>query len=733
MNRHSSSTLRRGGVGKGEGAAPPTLPKQFTELSQVLEGRVPLGAMINMIGMVKDCRLPVPTNGTDFKSTLTLFDLSTQESGGDITFSIFRPEHLMPEVSARDVVVIFQAKVQRYSNNPISLITNRATKIHVYTADKIPRFPKSALPALVLDKNTGRSFLEDDHHRYVSYFYQGIDKEEAPDQEEFQKRAMVSLNVKDKFSLLKDIEEGKFYNLIVRVAREPFDLMDKMTLYVSDYTENDAFFNVQWNGLSNLPGLHGNSADDPYGYGAEAEPSPGKSQWVGPYGKQAMQLTCWPPHTDFIRTDVSAGDWIYLRNVQIRRGHDGQYLEGFLREDRDATTKINVDIMNALDRDNMDPRLKEAIRRWRDYEKKKHKQEKAVVSEIKAAQVAGAKRRGEDVDEVKAAQLAGAKRRGEDVSEVDQPKMNAKKRRKAQRAAREKEVQEKRLKEEAEIELNGQIACEEQSKPPSTIESMLEMPTYRITVDGLPVDAVVPFSCSKFRGRVRVVDFHPRNLKDFARRRFTSQWDVLSDQSENDESSDDEESLMERGYKPVWEWRFALELQDALPRKGSDGEKPKSLWVIVDNSEGQYLTGLDACDLSEDADALNELRDRMFTLWGNLEEKNSKDAKRKTPPPNKSTNGARGKSTLPQLERPPLDSSDNEHGDDNDRGVPREGGNGAEAVPEEALSNRPFDCCIKSYGLPSKALKNNKNLPTGNPEKDWIRTFALFGTKIRSG
>lgn len=586
----------------------------------------------------------------------------------------------------------------------------------MYTADKIPPFPKSALPALVPDKNrTGTLRLEEGHNRYVSYFYQEIDKEEAPDQEEFQKRAIVSLNVKDKFSLLKDIEENRFYNLIVQVARPPYTLSDRVTLYVSDYTENNGFFNLQWDGLSNLPGLNGDStSEDPYGY-TEPGFSPAKSQWVGPYGKHAMQITCWYPHNEFIRTDVSAGDWIHLRNVHIRRGHDGQYLEGFLHEDLQAKTKIGVDVLNATDRDNIEPRLKEAIRRWRDYSKKRHKQEKELVSDIKAARV------------------AGAKRRGEDVSDKDQPKpkMNARERRNAQRAAKEKEEEEKRLKKEAEIELNGRIACEEQSKPPSTIQFMLEMPTYRIMVDGIPVDAVVPFSCNKFRGRVRVVDFYPGNLKYFAQSRRIRPWDVLSDQGDTDESSDDEQSSAQSGSKRVWEWHFALQLQDALPRKGNNTEPPRTLWVTVDNSEGQYLTGLDACDLHKDEGALSELRDRMFVLWGNLEEQKSKSTEKKTPGPSKSTNSARGKSNLPQLERPPLDSSDNEHGDDNHSGSSKEDKRGRKGVSEEAVSNRPFDCCIKSYGIPRKDLQKSKGLPAGNPEKDWTRAFALFGTKIR--
>ena len=72
---------------------------------------------------------------------------------------------------------------------------------------------------------------------------------------------------KDKFSLLQDIAESKFCNIIVQVARAPYDLYGTVTLYVSDYTANDAFYNYTWDGMGNLPG-HGGG--DPYGY-TEAE------------------------------------------------------------------------------------------------------------------------------------------------------------------------------------------------------------------------------------------------------------------------------------------------------------------------------------------------------------------------------------------------------------------------------------------------------------------------------
>ncbi|KAM7201451.1 hypothetical protein V8F33_003275 [Rhypophila sp. PSN 637] len=691
MQRNSSGPSRGGGVA--------SLPPKFTELRRILDESVTKGDLINVIGMVKDCQLPIPTIGTDYKCTLTLFDLSTEDDGEGVSFNIFRPFDSMPDISARDVIVVFQVKVQSYRQNPLSLISSHSTEIHVFAANKIPRLPRTAEAALVSDKKVkgNKTLFSSEIYRYVSYFYHKIDKDAAPDVEEFQRKANRSLNIKDKFSLLSDVKEGNYYNLIVRVVRSPYNLYDKLTVYVSDYTKNDDLFNVTWDRLSNLPGAD----SDPYGY-TETKSSPAKKEWVGPYGKRSIQITCWPPHADFIRDEVSVGQWIYLRNVHIKRGHDGNYVEGAMHEERKAVvaTKVNVDVMDATDGDNIDPRLKDALRRWRDYEKSRKKEEKQVM----------------------AAQVAGAKRRGEDVSHDDQPKAkkNSKERRKEKRIALEKKEEERRIREEAQIALNDLVTCENQeSRPPQSIESILQQMTISVGADD---EAPIPFACNKFRARVRVVDFYPPNLEDFACSRLITPFEVLSDASDadddSDSDSDNEQDAIDRGYERVWAWRFALKLQDAVSQNGSKNSQ-ETVWVVVDNSEGQCLTNLDACDLKNDEETLTKLRECTFALWGNLEEVKSRLSKKPSPPSETPSRGPRGRPKLLQLERPPLDSSDNE---DNQGNRDKQGNK----VSEQAISNKPFDCCIREY-----AIKKGGVAADGDEAKKWIRVFGLYGTKIR--
>jgi hypothetical protein len=590
----------------------------------------------------------------------------------------------MPQVAAGDVILATSARVQKYRSDPFSLITNHVTSIRVYKASKIPNPPQSAKVALEPASKRDGHVPSTEETAYVSYMHHKIDKYSLPEEVEFQARAAQSLNIKRKFSLLKNVEEGKFYDLIVQVAREPHVGFDVVTLYVSDYTENPHFHPRTWEGLSESTSGPG----DPYGYTTGGVDIP-REGWLGPYGKRSLQVSCFEPHSIYVRDEVKAGQWIGLRNVQIKHGRDGQFLEGFLRGERNNTSAtINVHLLETRDPDTIDPNLREALRRCRDYHKKKKK----------------------EIKEVKAAQAAGLKRRASASSGQGTRPINGKDRRKALRAAKCQGGDEKLENQEPQLDLNRHVTCETRDAPPSTIESILQPTVHEITTKNQVTTLVLPFICAKFKAYARVVDFFPASLEDFAYGRRQTEYDVLSDNGEDSEgpASSDEEGTS--SSQRIWEWRFALQLEDPTPPYNAKGPgQPPRLWVFVDNPEAQCLTGLDAANLHQDADTLNKLRERMFTLWGNLEELKTQAAGRKQK--EEETEGDKqhwtrsARKSQPRLPKPPLQSS---HPEDEGEG------NG------ETVSNIPFPCCIKQYGVYE-----------GNGGKgQWVRCFGLFGTKI---
>jgi protection of telomeres protein 1 len=247
----------------------------------------------------------------------------------------------------------------------------------VYSAEKIPKPPECALIALKPACRHASRQPIDSENKYIAWMYRKARKDIIPDAADFHTRASQSLNVREKFSELGSVKESNFYDLIALVVKEPFDMGDKITLWISDFTENAAFYNH--------PALASNIASladgDPYGY-CTKKLSTG-SGWGGPYGKRSMQITCYEPHASFLRSEASSGKWLSLRNVQIKYGSNANNLEGFLRDDRyKFGKKTQVEILDPTndDPENINDRLKGAIRRRRDYEKSKKKQLREIMS-----------------------------------------------------------------------------------------------------------------------------------------------------------------------------------------------------------------------------------------------------------------------------------------------------------------------------------------------------------------
>lgn len=258
------------------------------------------------------------------------------------------------------------------------------------------------------------------------------------------------------------------------------------------------------------------------------------------------------------------------------------------------------------------------------------------------------------------------------------------------------------------------------------LHTIVEPVYYQTTINKAPTTVELPFTCAKYRTLARVVDFHPATLKDFAVRRCVTEYDILSDNEDSSGASDSSESSAgsHTGCRHVWEWRFALKLQEPTsplePPKAS--KKPATAWVLVDNMDAQLLTGLDAGDLhaADGEPLLVDFRERMFQLWGNLEERKS------------SLEAQRRKHARNPLRAPPADSSgaeDNGGGGDDEA----EGAAHVRAPSSSQLSNKPFECCIRQYGVQVAAEKSyEEDGEEASEGRRWARMFALFGTKIVS-
>ena len=257
----------------------------------------------------------------------------------------------------------------------VSLLKNISTEFHVLPACKVPTIPSEisnapwiSTPALSRKPNSEET-------RYIALASNKTGNMAIPSSAEFQAKTEQAMNVKNKFSLLKDAKPDSFYNILGEVVRVFDGNVGTVTLYLSDYTANSFFYPYTWN-ISQESDTHGR---DEYGNN-KAKPKEDKS-WPGPYGKLTVQLTLFDAHATLARENVKAGHWLFLKNVHMKFGKNGESLEGFLRGDPnqyDGTVRVEI-MKQKEEKDDNDARWRDAVRRKSEYEKKFKKQRQDLL------------------------------------------------------------------------------------------------------------------------------------------------------------------------------------------------------------------------------------------------------------------------------------------------------------------------------------------------------------------
>ncbi|KAI4184155.1 MAG: hypothetical protein L6R41_004946 [Letrouitia leprolyta] len=524
---------------------------------------------------------------------------------------------------------------------------------------------------------------------------------------------------RDKFALIKDIEVERFYDLIGQVVKV-YPSNGVVELYLTDYTSNSGLYNYEW------------GRDDPTAepddsnllYGSTTSTS---RQWSGPPGKVTLTVNLFPPHSYYAQNNVKENHFVFLRNTRMKFSRDSK-VEGCLHTDRHNPERVDVTIIKNYGENE---RCKDVLRRKLEYTKKFHKQSDALT------------------------EIA----RGQKRKQAEEPKLSKKQRRKRRKQQSEQEARNKqndlgssdddcnkenddpyhvRLIPKSKLNshserhstpatsppparppkkaaLNENIRTSKPNVPPRPLSSILSLSTHSLTTPS-GISFTLPFQNINSRAAVRVVDFFPPNIADFAvRRKKESEYDVLFDHSGNSSSSDenpsqlpadtDDEDVMRASQKhsqdedgtkerSKWQWRFALILEDVASSTPHAKNNPR-LTAYVTDADAEFLLKLDACNLHRNPEALETLREKLFLMWGDLEE-----LKRKS-----------------------------------------DGGGGEETKP----SNKPFECCLKEYGIRSRKNCRGQAIESDGRSDDgkgkvaneegvenwgWERRFAMFGTTI---
>ncbi|MCJ1281522.1 hypothetical protein MMC26_000842 [Xylographa opegraphella] len=604
---------------------------------------------LNVMGVVIDYLLPVKSRGTDWMSTFTLVDNTTSYTGERIK-----------DWSGMKIIL---------SGRSSTWLVFHQTSIPISIPEKQPILEFSKVAAVpepnILETNYAITLCNSqDRSTYIALISQNASTETCTPNASTSAGSGPRL----KFSLIKDVAVATYYDIVGQVVKlYPDDI--KTELYITDYTSNGLLYNYEWGrGADDGAAREG----DAYGYALRVM----KKSWPGPFGRLTLSVTLWSPHSSWTQANVKEGDFVFLRNVHIKWSRDSK-IEGVLHTDERWPEKVDISILDS--KETADDRVKDVLRRKRDYLKKFEHQSKDFVDEVR-----GQKRKGEEsAKSLSSAQLK--KKRRQERKEAEQGK----------KPTKGAELNTHIMTKLKGKELNKNIACTHDSIPPRSLSSIISLDKTHAHVTPNGTSCTLPFQNICSRAIVRVVDFFPHDLADFAVRHKTSEFDNLSDndddQSDNstDSGSASVSSLSDsdpnntRKAEFKWEWRFCLLLEDANPGMERTKDRMK---VFVAGEDAVFLLKMDAENLRNSSTALPELREKLFILWGDLEE-------RKFGTRTLSENNANSAVHMREADYV------------NEKGL-----------TDSPLRTPPFQCCIKEYGV--------------RVEGKWERRFRIFGTTI---
>lgn len=608
-----------------------TPPKGFVDLATAY--KKPEHTFVNIIGVVVDLMQPTLARSGEHTITFKLLDYRLSmalEGSQGLTCRSFKSDgdHLPKVRNIGDVVLFRNIKIMTWAGARVAMshfstacivfpgmaIPDRSFAIAYVNNQKVERLgiPKD-VDNFNLQEQDYVIRIKEDMRPRVNHSLERVATRPLPQDSTTElpvaKRAKVSGGLSSfgtKFRLIEDLRDWQFADLVGFVVK-CHTAQYGCDLYITDYTANEelrAYAAPEDNPCSERDG-------DTFGYNNQTMKS-----WPGPYGHLVMKINVKPPHAAFATNNVKEGCIVLLRNVK-RRISGATNLEGDMWPEREDPNRIKIAIVN----DTSGPECQSMIQRKEKYWK------------IRAAKT-------------EAGQAAEQKR-----------SKNQKKREKKERKAAQAGM---RAASAIDANQNQHVRCNHHEglslmtvrdvQDPENIWHFNETPA--------GFSYTLPFINARYCTKVRVVDYHPKALEDFAVH-------VGAEGS----SLDPDEWIMEGS--PKYQWCFSLLLEDAA--KGPKAEEDQ-LWAHVQHSEAQFLLGdmPDPDDLQHRPELLRQLREKLFILWGNLEEKSDGDA----------------------------------------------------------LSNKPFQCLLEEYGIEKDSDDPSWHDGLESRER-WQRMYRMVGTTIQ--
>lgn len=412
-------------------------PFGFVDISSAMAES---GREANFIGVVVDFLPPSKSRGSDWMCTFTIAD---GRCDGGLKVRLFKPmESELPRIQKiGDVVILRNLRITEWSGMIVGNSINNTTWL-VFPADSIPNRAPHNSEQLKHFKHPRAVTCSASQIQYVcqmrhSKQWTEVTPHSAPLKNVSNisppQRQSSSARVRaDKFSMIKDVEHEKFYDLVGQVIKI-YPSYNDVELFITDYTSNVLLHNYEWGGGGQGGG--GYREGDEYNYLPRS-----RKDWPGPFGKLTLMVSLMSPHSHFASSNVRENDFVFLRNVRIKQSSN-RTLQGSLWQDQKYLERIDVSVIT----DKSDHRVKDILRRKLEYKKRFDAQSARFVDEAR-----GQKR---DRDEPLSKSQNKKRRKQQKEQEEEQERLRGKEHREQEIEQEREREQEQKQQGDREIEL----------------------------------------------------------------------------------------------------------------------------------------------------------------------------------------------------------------------------------------------------------------------------------------